>query len=59
MRLYHIVYTILISANPKDTLNEEKKTQVAFCLVHTTLIVGGNSLLEISMLFWSNVIYSL
>ena len=59
MRLYHIVYTPFIPVNPKDTLNEEKKTQVAFCLVHTSLIVEGDSLLEISTLFWSNVIYSL
>lgn len=59
MRLYHNVYTTFISVNPKDTLNEEKKTQVAFCLVHTSLIVEGNSLLEISTLCLSNVIYSL
>lgn len=44
--------------SPKDTLNEKTKTQVAFRVVHTSLIAEGNSLLEISTLYRSSVIYS-
>jgi len=45
--------------SPKDTLHEETKTLVAFCLAHTSLTVESNSLLEISTLYCSNVIYSI